>query len=95
MRLTMPAMHYPRKMGVRGQLRLKKLKVERDVDINATKRIFEMLAKGLEFANFRYQIIVLEHADGSIWGEIPNTVEVANWKAEGQGLIPASWKIAS
>lgn len=74
---------------------LQKLKVERDVDINATKRIFEMLAKGLAFAKFRYQIIVLEHADGSIWGEIPHTVEVANWKAEGQGLIPASWKIAS
>jgi len=70
---------------------LQKLKGERDVDVKATTRIFEMLAKGLEAANFRYQIIVLEHADRSIWGEIPYTVEVANWKAEGQGLIPRDW----
>jgi len=67
------------------------LKEERDVDVKATTRIFEILAKGLEAAKFRYQIIVLEHADKTIWGEIPNTVEVANWKSEGQGLIPRDW----
>ncbi|WP_442783225.1 DUF3732 domain-containing protein [Collimonas fungivorans] len=71
---------------------LEKLKVERDVDVNATKRIFEMLQVGLKEANFQYQIIVLEHADESIWGGVPHTVEVANWKAEDQGLIPNSWQ---
>lgn len=71
---------------------LEKLKVERDVDVNATKRIFEMLEVGLKAAGYRYQIIVLEHADVSIWGEVPHIVEVANWKAEGQGLIPESWQ---
>ncbi|QPK65276.1 DUF3732 domain-containing protein [Methylomonas sp. LL1] len=71
---------------------LKKLRVERDVDVRATKRIFEMLEAGLRAASYRYQIIVLEHADNSIWGEIPNTVEVENWKADGQGLIPSSWQ---
>lgn len=73
---------------------LKKIKVERDVDVNATKRIFEMLEIGLSAAKYRYQIIVLEHADDSIWGAVPHTVEVANWKAEGQGLIPKSWQPA-
>jgi energy-coupling factor transporter ATP-binding protein EcfA2 len=69
----------------------KKLKAERDVDIRATKRIFEMLEKGLRAANYRYQIIVLEHADSSIWGDVPQTKEVANWKSEAQGLIPSAW----
>lgn len=73
---------------------LEKIKVERDVDVNATKRIFEMLETGLSAAKHRYQIIVLEHADDSIWGAVPHTVEVANWKAEGQGLIPKSWQRA-
>jgi len=73
---------------------LEKIKVERDVDVYATKRIFEMLETGLSAANRRYQIIVLEHADDSIWGAVPHTVEVANWKAEGQGLIPKSWQRA-
>lgn len=73
---------------------LEKIKVERDVDVNATKRIFEMLEIGLSAAKHRYQIIVLEHADDSIWGAVPHTVEVENWKAEGQGLIPKSWQLA-
>lgn len=73
---------------------LERIKAERDVDVNATKRIFEMLESGLSKAQFRYQIIVLEHADKSIWGEVPHTVEVANWKGEYQGLIPQSWQMA-
>lgn len=71
---------------------LKKLKVDRDVDVTDTKRIFEVLEKGLQAARYHYQIIVLEHADRSIWGEFSNTVESANWKAEGQGLIPPTWR---
>lgn len=73
---------------------LKKLKLERDVDVSATKRIFEMLEAGLSAAKYRYQIIVLEHADDSIWGEFPHTIEAANWKAEDRGLIPKSWQVA-
>lgn len=68
------------------------LKLDRDVDVTDTKRIFEMLEAGLQAAKYRYQIIVLEHADNSIWGEFSNTVESANWKAEGQGLIPSTWR---
>jgi Protein of unknown function (DUF3732) len=71
---------------------LEKLKKDRDVDVTDTKRIFEMLEAGLKAAKYRYQIIVLEHADKSIWGEFPNTVESANWKAEDQGLIPSTWR---
>lgn len=73
---------------------LKKLIAERDVDIRATKRIFEMLAEGLSAADYRYQIIVLEHADDSIWGEVPHTNEAANWKADEMGLIPSFWQRA-
>lgn len=73
---------------------LQKLKIERDVDVKATKRIFEMLEAGLKASSYRYQIIVLEHADRSIWGEVPQTIEVANWKEEGQGLIPSDWKVS-
>lgn len=70
---------------------LRQLIAERDVDIRATKRIFEMLAEGLSSANYRYQIIVLEHADDSIWGDVPHMKEAANWKADGMGLIPSFW----
>lgn len=71
----------------------KKLEIERDVDVGATKKIFEMLEQGMARASFQYQVIVLEHADESIWGHFQSTVPVANWKSEGDGLIPAAWHV--
>lgn len=63
----------------------------RNHDLNATKRIFEMLEYGLKRSNYSYQIIVLEHADQSIWGNLKNTIEVRNWKSIDDGLIPKDW----
>jgi len=60
-------------------------------DIIATKRIFEILSQALEENKFNFQIIVLEHADQSIWGDVKNTHESACWKEEGDGLIPKNW----
>lgn len=67
------------------------LLTDRSDDILATRRIFEMLSLGLKQSSYGYQIIVLEHADQSIWGQVPDTHEVANWKSEGEGLILEEW----
>jgi len=72
-------------------LQLTSKEIDRNYDIAATKRIFEMLELGLERSNFGYQIIVLEHADQSIWGGFNNTVEIRNWKKQEDGLIPKEW----
>ncbi|MDR0214554.1 MAG: DUF3732 domain-containing protein [Comamonas sp.] len=63
----------------------------RDDDIEDTRRIFRALARGLERTKFKYQIIVAEHADKSIWGNVEHMNEVAAWKKEGDGLIPKEW----
>jgi len=60
-------------------------------DITATKRIFEILSSAIEENNLNFQVIVLEHADSSIWGQVDNTHESACWKDEGDGLIPQKW----
>jgi len=67
------------------------LKGSRDNDIYDTRRIFRLLARGLERTGFKVQIIVVEHADKSIWGEVAHMNEVAAWKEEGDGLIPKEW----
>lgn len=72
-------------------LQLTGQEIDRNYDIAATKRIFEMLELGLQRSNFGYQIIVLEHADQSIWGNLENTVEIRNWKKKDDGLIPKEW----
>ncbi|HCY61907.1 MAG TPA: DUF3732 domain-containing protein [Oxalobacteraceae bacterium] len=77
-------------LDVEGE-KFKQLISDRDDDVRATKKIFEMLTRGLRDAKHRYQIIVLEHADQSIWGNFSGINEVANWKPKGTGLIPAWW----
>lgn len=72
--------------------RLGELRRTRDQDFVATKRIFEVLEMGLRATSYKCQIIVLDHADDTIWGELPDTVQAANWKAPDTGLIPSWWR---
>ncbi|MHB2094929.1 DUF3732 domain-containing protein [Pantoea dispersa] len=67
------------------------LMTARENDILATKKIFEMLSSAIESNAFKFQVIVLEHADQTIWGEIPHTYEAAQWKTAKDGLIPKEW----
>ncbi|PXX35202.1 MULTISPECIES: DUF3732 domain-containing protein [Burkholderia] len=70
------------------------LRGQRDLDIEQTQLIFKTLARGIERAKFKYQTIVVEHADQSIWGQGKwgrYMHEVAVWKNEGEGLIPKDW----
>ncbi|MFM0328957.1 DUF3732 domain-containing protein [Paraburkholderia strydomiana] len=66
----------------------------RDNDVRQTRLIFIALARGLQRSKLRYQTIVVEHADKTIWGNGKwgrHIHEVADWKDEGKGLIPAEW----
>lgn len=71
---------------------LDELRRTRDQDFVATRRIFEVLEMGLRATGYNCQIIVLDHADDTIWGELPDTVKAANWKAPNAGLIPHWWR---
>ncbi|CAE6872248.1 DUF3732 domain-containing protein [Paraburkholderia domus] len=71
---------------------LGELRRTRDQDFVATRRIFEVLEMGLRATDYKCQIIVLDHADDTIWGELPDTVNAANWKAPDAGLIPHWWR---
>lgn len=53
----------------------------RGEDLKRTRHIFEMLSavcKGLS----QLQVIVLEHADRSTWGDVVNVRQAANWRDE-------------
>ncbi|RQT12740.1 DUF3732 domain-containing protein [Burkholderia contaminans] len=66
----------------------------RDNDVRQTRLIFIALARGLQRSKLRYQTIVVEHADKTIWGNGKwgrHMHEVADWKDEGKSLIPAEW----
>jgi hypothetical protein len=37
------------------------------------------------------QIIVLDHAPPSVWGDLPNVVEVEEWRDGKTKLVPLQW----
>ncbi|MBN2702871.1 MAG: DUF3732 domain-containing protein [Pontiellaceae bacterium] len=67
-------------------------KYETDEDVNAVKRMFETLSSSVRKNGGRWQAIVLDHADKSVYGEIDGVVEVEEWR-DGKKLIPEEWYI--
>lgn len=62
-----------------------------DEDRLAVEKIFKTMASAILMSNKPMQIIVLEHADKSVWGEIEKVHEVCEWRGENQKLIPEEW----
>lgn len=63
---------------------------ERDEDTEAVKSMFNTLAGSVSASGGRWQAIVLEHADSSIYGDIEGVHQVEEWR-QGQKLIPEAW----
>ena len=61
-----------------------------DLDREAVKSIFTTMAKCISNVNNNLQILVLEHADASIYGNIQGVNEVCVWR-DGEKLIPLEW----
>ncbi|UWG97515.1 DUF3732 domain-containing protein [Dehalobacter sp. DCM] len=62
-----------------------------DEDRLAVEKIFKTMASAMAMANKPVQIIVLEHADESVWGKVERVHEVCEWRGENQKLIPKEW----
>lgn len=58
-------------------------------DIQAVRRVFEALAGAVENARGGLQVIVLDHADQEVWGNIPGVELVEEWR--GKKLVPIDW----
>lgn len=62
----------------------------KDLDREAVKSIFITMTKSIANVNNNMQILVLEHADASIYGDVKGVNEVCVWR-NGEKLIPAEW----
>jgi hypothetical protein len=60
-------------------------------DLERTKRIFTALSRAHNGFKGELQIIVLEHADQTAWGDHPNVVPVEDWRGDNDYLIPDAW----
>lgn len=63
-----------------------------DKDIEQVKKMFKTFENAVKDANGNLQIIVSDHADELVWGDISDEHKhiVANWSS-GEALIPQKW----
>lgn len=79
--------YFPKSKNTTEQI---EYKLTNDEDIDAVKKIFKTLSEFIKNTGFNIQIIVMEHADDDIWGDIDNIYLVDRWR-NGKKLIPIEW----
>jgi hypothetical protein len=83
--------YFPQKLAAKDDEKDLDPKLEKDEDQIAVKKIFEAMSEALKNVNHGFQVIVLEHADRSIWGDIDGVHEVCEWRGDNRKLIPEEW----
>jgi phage shock protein A len=61
----------------------------RDEDVVAVRKVFELLGEQVAAAGERLQVIVLDHADHDVWGDLANVVLAEEWRE--RALVPLNW----
>ena len=61
----------------------------RDQDVFAVRKVFSLLGEEVRNAKGRLQVIVLDHADEDVWGNLPDVQLTEEWR--GQALVPFEW----
>lgn len=61
----------------------------KDEDVAAVRKVFTLFDHVINSTDGRMQIVVLDHADEEVWGELPNVHRVEEWR--GKGLVPLAW----
>lgn len=83
--------YFPQKLSIKDTEKELDPKFENDEDQIAVKKIFLTISKALMDSKRGFQVVVLEHADKGIWGEIEGVHEVCEWRGENNKLIPEEW----
>lgn len=82
--------YFPKKSVTRDNENVEEPAFTNDEDIEAVQKAFKVMGEVVGRSEGQLQIIVLDHADSSVWGNIPNIVEVEEWR-NGRTLVPAEW----
>lgn len=61
----------------------------RDEDVVAVRKVFQLLGEQVGAAGKRLQVIVLDHADTDVWGDLANVELAEEWRES--ALVPYHW----
>ncbi|MEN6459959.1 MAG: DUF3732 domain-containing protein [Syntrophomonas sp.] len=62
-----------------------------DEDKEAVRKIFRALSKFIDETKTNVQILVMEHADEDVWGDIDNINLAVRWRGNKEKLVPLDW----
>lgn len=62
----------------------------RDQDVAAVRKVFSLLGSEAVNSQGRLQVIVLDHADEDVWGDIEGVELIEEWR-EARALVPTDW----
>ncbi|MBY2952044.1 DUF3732 domain-containing protein [Rhizobium leguminosarum] len=62
----------------------------RDQDVAAVRKVFSLLGSEAVSSQGRLQVIVLDHADEDVWGDIEGVELIEEWR-DGRALVPTDW----
>ncbi|MDB5584435.1 MAG: hypothetical protein JWR80_9611 [Bradyrhizobium sp.] len=62
----------------------------RDQDVAAVRKVFSLLGSEAVNSQGRLQVIVLDHADEDVWGDIDGVELIEEWR-DGRALVPTDW----
>ncbi|NTB87512.1 DUF3732 domain-containing protein [Agrobacterium tumefaciens] len=62
----------------------------RDQDVAAVRKVFSLLGSEAVNSQGRLQVIVLDHADEDVWGDIDGVNLIEEWR-DGRALVPTDW----
>jgi Protein of unknown function (DUF3732) len=61
-----------------------------DDDVSRVRKLFEVVSNVTNEQQHKLQTIILDHAAGNVWGDIPGINLVEEWRGSDK-LIPSSW----
>lgn len=85
--------YFPQKLAVRTDEEIAEPNFNEadDDDIDAVRNILGTIGSVVGRAQGQLQVIVLDHAPISIWGDLPNVVKVEEWHDGKSKLVPLEW----
>lgn len=86
--------YFPKKLVIRGDEETEEPQFKRDEDIEAVRKVFNVLSVVVGAAKGMLQVIVLDHAPRDVWEGIDNVAELEEWR-DGRKLVPVEWVISN
>lgn len=91
--LLQPSQVYFPQISSRKDINTDEQRIVSDEDKIAVRKVFKAMSAFKQATDLDIQIIVTEHADEDVWGDIDGIHLVEKWRGGNQKLVPNEWVV--